>query len=166
MEIQRTLSVRPLKYALLLKWCYMAKPSTKIKHQCLSQTGQSTTWWWKKAAMSKFQSVREAFQWWATFTRPGGKGGWGGCIRPIFLLNPIFDELKKNSVTVKNSTKLQNYPANIYLFKVNYTKRCEICPQLTIKIPSSGVFIINFEHILHLFLGFLLLTSNKGMLAG
>ena len=44
---------------------------------------------------------------------------------------------------------MQNYPANIYLFTVN-----------------SGVFIINFEHILHLFLGFLLLTSNKGMLAG
>ena len=27
--------------------------------------------------------------------------------------------------------------------------------------PSSGVFIVNFEHISHLFLVFLLLTLNK-----
>ena len=30
----------------------------------------------------------------------------------------------------------------------------------------SGIFIVNFEHISHLFLEFLLLTSNKQMLAG
>ena len=42
-------------------------------------------------------------------------------------------------------------PANIYLFK----KRCEVCSKLT------SVFIVNFEHILHLFLAFLLLTLNK-----
>ena len=30
----------------------------------------------------------------------------------------------------------------------------------------SGVFIVNFEHISHLFLVFLLLTLNKQMLAG
>ena len=30
----------------------------------------------------------------------------------------------------------------------------------------SGVFIVNFEHISHLFLAFLLLTLNKQMLAG
>ena len=30
----------------------------------------------------------------------------------------------------------------------------------------SGVFIVNFEHISHLFLGFLLLTLNKQMLRG
>ena len=32
-----------------------------------------------------------------------------------------------------------NYPANIYLFKVNnrdIRKRCEICSKLTIKIPE------------------------------
>ena len=67
------------------------------------------------------------------------------------------------------------FPAIIYLFKVNnrntrhpaircskvnnklWTK-CEICSKLTIKMPErrkwrqSGVFIINFEHISHLFL--------------
>ena len=50
------------------------------------------------------------------------------------------------------------YPANIYLFKVTietaeqdvtYARRCR-----------SGVFVVNFEHISHLVLVFLLLTSN------
>ena len=45
-----------------------------------------------------------------------------------------------------------NSPANIYMFKVNNrntTKRCEICPKLTIKTPEqrqlchSGVLIVN-----------------------
>ena len=45
-------------------------------------------------------------------------------------------------------------PAGIYLLKVNIRNtraRSEIC---------SGVFIVNFEHILHLVLVFLLLTLN------
>ena len=56
--------------------------------------------------------------------------------------------------------------ANIYLFKVNNRstrKRCEICSKLTIKTINtpkhrSGVFIVNFEDIQHLFLVSLLLT--------
>ena len=64
----------------------------------------------------------------------------------------------------------KNDPANIYLFKVsnrNISERCEICSKLTIKTPEcwqwrhSGVFIVNFEYISHLFLVFLLLTLNK-----
>ena len=52
------------------------------------------------------------------------------------------------------------YPAGIHLLKVdnkNTRTRCEICSKLTIKIPErhhwclSGIFIVNFEHILHLF---------------
>ena len=49
------------------------------------------------------------------------------------------------------------FPAGIYLIKVNNrnTKtRCEIGWR------RSGVFIVNFEHISHLVLGFLLLTLN------
>ena len=46
----------------------------------------------------------------------------------------------------------------------NARKRCEICSKLTIKTPErrrSGVFIVNFEHILHLFLVFLLLNLSR-----
>ena len=58
---------------------------------------------------------------------------------------------------------------NIYLFKVsNKTtrKKCEICLMLTIKTPEqchSDVFIVNFEHTLHLFLVFLLLHLNRSL---
>ena len=57
---------------------------------------------------------------------------------------------------------LSTYPANIYLFKVNnkiIRKRPEICSKRQHR--RSGVFIVNFEHILHLFLVFLLLTLSK-----
>ena len=50
----------------------------------------------------------------------------------------------------------KNFPTNIYLFRVNNSntrKRCEICSKLTIKSPQrrSTVFIVNFEHVSHLF---------------
>ena len=47
----------------------------------------------------------------------------------------------------------------------NISTRCEIS-KLTIKTPErrqwrcSGVFLVNIQHILHLVLVFLLLTSN------
>ena len=68
--------------------------------------------------------------------------------------------LGNNIYTIKNS------PTNSYLFIVNnnYTrKRCETCSKLTIKTPQwrSSVFVVDFEHISHLFLVFLLLTLNK-----
>ena len=56
---------------------------------------------------------------------------------------------------------------SICLLKVNdrnIRTRCEICSKLTIKTPErcqwhcSGVFIINFDHISHFVLVFLLLT--------
>ena len=60
-------------------------------------------------------------------------------------------------------------PADNHLFKVNNgnTRTCEICSKLTIKTPEvrqwchSGVFIVNFEHILHHILVFLLLTLSR-----
>ena len=75
---------------------------------------------------------------------------------------------------LRSLMKILRFPANIYLFKVNNRntrKRREICSKLTIKTPEghywrrSGVFIVNFEHILRLFIMFLLLTLNKSMLA-
>ena len=65
---------------------------------------------------------------------------------------------------------VENCPAGIYLFKVNNRNtrtRCEICSKLTINTPErrqwrrSGVFIVNFEHISHLVLVFLLLTLSR-----
>ena len=52
-------------------------------------------------------------------------------------------------------------PTNIYLFKVNNRntiRRCEIFSKFIIKTREH---IVNFEHILHHFLVFLLLTQNK-----
>ena len=54
-------------------------------------------------------------------------------------------------------------PAVNYMFQVNDRNsraRCAICSKLTIKTPRSGVFIVNFEHISHIFLVFLLLTLS------
>ena len=62
-----------------------------------------------------------------------------------------------------------SYTAGIYMFKVNNRntrKRCEICSKLTIKTPyrrqwrRSAIFIVNFEHISHLALVYLLLILN------
>ena len=61
-------------------------------------------------------------------------------------------------------------PANIYLLKVNNrntSKRCEICSNLSMKtserrqLHRSGIVIVNFENISHLFVVFILLTLNK-----
>ena len=70
---------------------------------------------------------------------------------------------------LSNCKKAPN-PAAINLLKVNNKKTramCEICSKLTIKTPerrqwrSYGVFIVNFEQILHIVLVFPLLTLNK-----
>ena len=62
------------------------------------------------------------------------------------------------------------YPANIYLLRVNnrnIRKRCEIFSKLTINTPErrhwqrSGDFMVNFEHISHVSLVFLLLNFNN-----
>ena len=63
--------------------------------------------------------------------------------------------------------------AGIYLLKVNNRNtrtRCEICSKLTIKTSErckwhlSGIFTLNFEHISHLALVFLLATLNMYLL--
>ena len=54
----------------------------------------------------------------------------------------------------------------------NTRKKCEICFKLTIKAPErrlwrlSVIFIVNFQHISHPFVLFLLSTLNKDMFAG
>ena len=53
---------------------------------------------------------------------------------------------------------LHKNPAKIYLFNVNNMFKVN---NKSTKTISSGVFIINFENVLHLFLVFLSLTMNK-----
>ena len=75
------------------------------------------------------------------------------------------------SITLEN---LKTFPAGIYLFKVNNRNtrtRSETCSKLTIKktlewCRRSGAFFVNFEHISHLVLMFLLLTLKKQLSAG
>ena len=85
--------------------------------------------------------------------------------------NFIFCAVSKPCSTSKIEVfaKVVNYPAGIHLLKVNNKNtmtRCEICWKLTIKTPERrqfrrfGVFIVNFKHISHLVLVFLLLTLN------
>ena len=54
----------------------------------------------------------------------------------------------------------ENAPAGIYLLKVNRSTRtrCETCSKLTIKTPERRH--VNFEHMSHLVLVFLLGTLN------
>ena len=67
------------------------------------------------------------------------------------------------------SPKLIYSPGNIYLYKVNNRsswKRCDICPKLTIITLEQGhwrtdVFMVDFEHISHLFLVLLLLAFKQ-----
>ena len=63
-----------------------------------------------------------------------------------------------------------HFPAGNYMFKVNNRNSktgCEICSRLTIKTPElhhcgrSGVFIVNFDHISHLFVVFLLISFSR-----
>ena len=72
-------------------------------------------------------------------------------------------------------TLIINYPAKIYLSKVNNRnnrKSCEICSNLTIETPGrrqwrrSGVSIVNFEQVSHLFLVIRLLTLTVKCLLG
>ena len=83
-----------------------------------------------------------------------------------------FSPIHEYSIEMKRTSedKEPTYPAGNYIFKVNNRntrKRCAICSKLTINIPErrhwgrSGIFIVNFEYILHLVLLFLLLTLSR-----
>ena len=60
----------------------------------------------------------------------------------------------------------------LQVININTRARCEICSKLTINTPERrqwrrfSVFIVNFEHVSHLVLVFLLLTLSKQMPAG
>ena len=79
----------------------------------------------------------------------------------VSLRVPIFAKLEKMCEIRENAHETQPAISNR-----NTRTRCEICSKLKIKIPErrhwhcSGIFIVNFEHISHLVLVFLLLTLN------
>ena len=88
-----------------------------------------------------------------------------------------FSNLTQCKPVLQRPKKLQKtnafFPSANHMFKVNNKNtRCEICSTLTIKTPEwrqwrhSGVFIVNFEHVSHLVLVFLLLTLSRQMPAG
>ena len=63
----------------------------------------------------------------------------------------FFMKKTRSKITPDSCRNLQtmlDFPANIYLFKVNNRntrKRCEICSKLTIKTPERSESIVNFE---------------------
>ena len=67
------------------------------------------------------------------------------------------------SYSFKQSSRHYIYfPAGNYMFKANNRStraRCEMCSKS--KSNTLGAFIVNFEHILHLVLVFLLLTLSR-----
>ena len=81
----------------------------------------------------------------------------------------MYDKFNNFLLHVPNHILKDLYPDGINQLKVNDRNtrtRCEICSNLAIKTPElchlrrSGVFIVNFEHVSHLVLLFLLLTLN------
>ena len=69
-------------------------------------------------------------------------------------------------LTLKSICSQEQFPANIYLLKVyRNRKKFEIFSKLLERRLRQGrhcgIFIVNFKHISHLFLMFLLLDSNK-----
>ena len=92
-----------------------------------------------------------------------------GSVIRLFCSSIFFID-SSNFCLFRGTYKITFCPVNIYLFKINnrnIRKKCEICLKLTIKTPErlhwrrSCVFIVNFEHISHLFLVFLVLTLSK-----
>ena len=87
-----------------------------------------------------------------------------------FIVNKLFYTFSSRISQSYSNKLFKIFPANIYLFKDNNGntgKMCEIYSKLSIKTLErrhwrlSGVFIVDFEHISHIFSVFLSLTLNK-----
>ena len=91
----------------------------------------------------------------------------------FFQLFPVGPKTLRQSMCLwifHSCPTFYTYPIGIYLFKVNnrHTKiKWEICWTLTIKTPQRrqwrcfGIFIVDFEHVSHFVLVFLLLTLSR-----
>ena len=95
-------------------------------------------------------------------------------IYPFQTFDPFlkFSRNKKKNLILVSSFGI--FPAGIYCSKLIVIKNrttCEICSGLTLRKQSnkwhlSGAFVVNFEHISHHVLVFLLLTWNMLLPAG
>ena len=83
---------------------------------------------------------------------------------------PVYCQRKKKQKKIVLRLRNTYHLACSYMFKVNYRnirRRCEICLKLTLKTEERhhgchyGVFIVNFKHILHLVLVFLLFILSR-----
>ena len=87
------------------------------------------------------------------------------CLLPSFRQTNVLSNCNRirHDIDLENT---ESNPSKIYLLQFNARKtrkRCQICSNLVMKTSwrHSGVFIVNFEHISHLFLKFLVLNLNN-----
>ena len=97
-------------------------------------------------------------------------------VKSITQLSSLFHSISSANNQVETwGTNLKfrcnPFPAKIFLVQSpqwNTRRKCEICSKLTIKTPEqrhwrcSGVLNVNFEHVSHLFLMFLLYNFCPG----
>ena len=78
----------------------------------------------------------------------------------VIIYCPVYDV---TNFETNRSFKELSYHLFVEINNRNTRKKCEICSKLTIKTPerSSDIFIVNFEHVSHLFLVSLLSTLSK-----
>ena len=91
------------------------------------------------------------------------QNGFPSCLRMKRFINWIFSEFEFGILNWRYIL-LNVFPDNIYLFKVNNRstrKRSYMKAPERYQRSRSCDFIVNFEHISHLFRMFLLLTLNK-----
>ena len=91
------------------------------------------------------------------------------------IIDELFGAATNIKVVILKRSKASLIPTDNYMFKVsnrNTRTSSEICSKLTTKGPErrywhrSAVFFVNFEHISHLVLVFLLSTLSSKMPAG
>ena len=70
-------------------------------------------------------------------------------------------ENRKSAEKIRKKFGQPEYHSNCYSWKVESYKVVVVCFVLFRKLHRFGVFIVDFEHISHLFLMFLLLTLRK-----
>ena len=107
---------------------------------------------------------KSPFQWWVLLRKGRLNSHYKEGLK-LNIKNTLQIALKKRTCASDDAQGIK--PADNCMFKANNKNTrtwCKICSKLTIKIRQrrrSGIFTVNFEHILHLVLVFLLLTLSR-----